>query len=255
MTLLEAAGVTVRYGETIVLRDLGFTLEEGQWLMLAGPNGAGKSTAVRALSGQLPFDGTVRCLGQSIRRMRPRALARQLGVLAQSHDLGYAFTPREVVLLGRYAYTKGVFGGRDPDCERAVASALETTGLTALADRPVTALSGGELQRVFLAQLFAQDPKILLLDEPTNHLDLVYQKQLLELLRVWIRSPGRGVISVVHDLRLARAYGSDALLLREGQTVAAGPPEEVFSPANLALAYDMDVAGWMRDLDRRWHDP
>ena len=252
MMLLEVKNLSVSYGSRVVVRQIGFSLEEGGWLMIVGPNGAGKSTIVNAVSGGVPYSGEVLCRGKELRTYKPAALARQLGVLTQNHYVGYSFTVAEVVGLGRYAYTKGVFGGRDDACERAVEQALELTGLSALADRSVLSLSGGELQRVFLAQLFAQDPSVLLLDEPTNHLDLVYQKQLLELVSEWVRQPGRAVLSVVHDLSLARSFGSEVLLLREGAAAARGRAEEVFTRKNMEAVYGMDVHRWMRGLLEPW---
>ena len=252
--LLEVNELSVSYGEKRILRNISFSLEEGHWLMIAGPNGAGKSTIVNAVSGGVPYAGEVLCRGRDLREYKAGQLARQLGVLAQNHFIGYAFSVREVVRLGRYAYTRGVFGGRDEKCEAQVDRALALTGLTELAGQSVLKLSGGELQRVFLAQLFAQDPAILLLDEPTNHLDLVYQKQLLEMVSQWVKQPGRAVISVVHDLSLARGYGTEALLLKQGQIAALGPAEQVFSPANLAEVYEMDVYRWMRELSAPWQN-
>ena len=113
-------------------------------------------------------------------------------------------------------------------------------------------LSGGELQRTFLAQVFAQDPKLLLLDEPTNHLDLVYQKQVFGLIADWVKQPGRAVVSVVHDLSLARAFGSDALLMHKGKTVAQGHVDPVLAPANLDPVYGMDVYEWMSTMLSQW---
>ena len=124
--------------------------------------------------------------------------------------------------------------------------------MTSFASQSVLTLSGGELQRTFLAQLFAQNPRVLILDEPTNHLDLVYQKQVFELIAHWLKTPGRAVISVVHDLSLAKAYGTRALLLNHGKTVQQGTLEEVFTPAHLNAAYDMDVSKWMRSMLSQW---
>ena len=164
--------------------------------------------------------------------------------------MGYAFTVREVVRLGRYAYRRD--RGKDPEGETRIQRALELTGMDALADKSVLHLSGGELQRVFLAQLFAQNPRVLILDEPTNHLDLIYQKQVFELVSEWRREPGRAVISVVHDLSLARAYGTQALLLYEKHALAQGSMDHVFDPACLNAAYGMDVAAWMRTMLSQW---
>ena len=115
-------------------------------------------------------------------------------------------------------------------------------------------LSGGELQRVFLAQVFAQDPKLLLLDEPANHLDLKYMEQIFELIARWVKQPGRAVISVVHDLSLTKLYGTTAALLHEGSLLGKGPVSEVLSPGLLQTAYGMDVQGYMRRLLKAWEN-
>jgi iron complex transport system ATP-binding protein len=121
-------------------------------------------------------------------------------------------------------------------------------------NQSVLTLSGGELQRAFLAQLFAQAPRMLLLDEPTNHLDLIYQKQVFSLVRAWIDRTGGAVVSVVHDLSLAKAYGTRALLLREGVAERQGGIAEVMTPQALQEVYGMDVYAWMRSLLSQWQD-
>ena len=252
MSLLETKHLTVRYGEKVIVDDVSFSLNEGDWLMIVGPNGAGKSTIVNAISQGAPYTGEVRVLDKDVRRYRPHELAKLVGVLAQTHTMGYGFTVGSVVRLGRYAYAPGIFSGGQAEDEAAVARALALTGLESIVDQNVLTLSGGELQRTFLAQLFAQNPRVLLLDEPTNHLDLVYQKQVFELIREWLKTPGRAVASVVHDLSLARAYGSHALLLDSGKTRAYGAIADVFSPEQLNASYDMDVSAWMRGLLSQW---
>ena len=184
--------------------------------------------------------------------MPAHLLARGMGVLAQHHTVGYAFSVEEVVRLGRYAYAPGIFSRRSSDDERSVAEAMDLTGVAHLARQSVLTLSGGELQRVFLAQLFAQNPWLLLLDEPTNHLDLVYQKQIFSLVRGWLAKGDRAVVSVVHDLSLARMYGSRGVLLDRGKIAAAGKGADVFAPETLNAVYRMDVAGWMRTMLSQW---
>lgn len=250
MSILRVENLGVSFGQTPIFQDVSFELNEGDWLMMIGPNGCGKSTLVRAISGAVPYTGRILYLDGDIRRLRPGELARNIGILAQNHYVGYAFTVREVVRLGRYAYRRN--RGGDPEGESQIRRALELTGMNALADKSVLHLSGGELQRVFLAQLFAQAPRVLILDEPTNHLDLIYQKQVFELVSEWRREPGRAVISVVHDLSLAKAYGTQALLLYEKRALARGSMEHVFDPAYLNTAYGMDVAAWMRTMLSQW---
>lgn len=254
MNLLETEHLTVRRGGVTIVEDVSFSVAPGSWLMLIGPNGAGKTTLINAVSRAIPYSGAVRCMGRDARRMKSAEFARSVGVLSQTHAVGSAFTVGEVVRLGLYADTRGVFSSRREDGEERVRRALEATGMTELEEHSMLTLSGGEVQRTFIAQLLAQDPKLLILDEPANHLDLVYQKQIFALLAEWLKGEGRAIISVVHDLSLARAYGTHALLLNGGQTVAYGAAAEVFVPERLNEAYSMDVAGWMRGLLGQWND-
>ena len=221
--------------------------------MIVGPNGAGKSTLINAITGGVPAKGSVFFEGRNARTMKAHELARGIGVLAQNHFVGYAFSVEEVVRLGRYAYAPTIFSRRSGE-EQAVRAALEQTGLYELRHQSVLTLSGGELQRTFLAQTFCQDPRLLLLDEPTNHLDLVYQKQVFELIQKWLKQEGRAVISVVHDLSLARAYGTRALLLGHGRVMADGPMERVFSDEVLNRVYGMDVRDWMIRMLAQWKE-
>ena len=244
--------VTVRYGDHAVVNDVSFQLEEGQWLMLAGPNGAGKSTLIEAIAGGVSYTGSIELDGQDIRALKPARLAQRIGVLSQKNTVGYAYSVEEVVGLGRYAYRQGFLSGGRAEDRQQVEQALEMTGLTDLRRASMLTLSGGELQRVFLAQVFAQDPGILILDEPANHLDINYQQQIFSLIGEWLQKPGRAVLSVVHDLSLARRSGSHAILLNHGKSEAAGRIEDVLTPANLDRVYDMDVSAWMRDLLAQW---
>ena len=250
--MLQGEHITVRYGSFTVVEDLSFRLEEGQWLMLAGPNGAGKSTLIETIAQGVPYTGVIRWKDEDIRTLKPSELARKIGVLAQKNNVGYAYTVEEVVGLGRYAYKSGLFSGRDDDGKAEVEKALEITGLTDLRHASMLTLSGGEMQRVFLAQVFAQNPQVLILDEPANHLDLKYQQHIFSLIREWLKDPGRAVLSVVHDLSLARRYGTHAVLLDHGKTVSQGLISDVMTPENLEQVYGMDVYAWMREMLSQW---
>ena len=250
--MLTAERVTVRYGGRAVVEDVSFSLEAGQWLMLAGPNGAGKSTLIRAIAQGVPYTGRVELMGQDVRALRPAQLARQVGVLAQQHAVSYAYTVEEIVRLGRYAHAQGFLAGRDREGDARVEEALSMTGMAALRGKSVLTLSGGELQRAFLAQVFAQNPRVLLLDEPANHLDLGYQKHIFSLIGQWLQQPGRAVLSVVHDLSLALRYGTHAVLMDGGRCAARGTVREALAPDNLAGVYGMDVVGYMRELLEQW---
>ena len=251
--MLKVENLSVAYGDLTILNGVSFDLAPGEWLMIVGPNGAGKSTLINAITGGVPAKGNVFFEGRDARTMKAHELARGIGVLAQNHFVGYAFSVEEVVRLGRYAYAPTIFSRHSGE-EQAVWAALEQTGLYELRHQSVLTLSGGELQRTFLAQTFCQDPRLLLLDEPTNHLDLVYQKQVFELIQKWLKQEGRAVISVVHDLSLARAYGTRVLLLDHGRVMADGPMEKVFSDEVLNRVYGMDVRAWMIRMLAQWKE-
>ncbi|MDR1600331.1 MAG: ABC transporter ATP-binding protein [Oscillospiraceae bacterium] len=250
--MLNVEYLGVSYGGKAILRGVEFSLRAGQWLMVVGPNGAGKSTLIGAVSQGAPYTGRVLIDGKDARRMRPRDLAKRVGVLAQQHSVGYGFTAEEVVRMGRYAYSGGWPRASSAEDTAKTLDALEQAGLAAFRRQSVQTLSGGELQRVFLAQVWAQDPAILLLDEPSNHLDLLYQQQTFDRVQTWLRQPNRAVLSVVHDLSLALAYGTDALLLDCGKAVARGPVRDVLTRDALSRVYNMDVHGWMRRMLSQW---
>ncbi len=250
--MLDVKDVTVRFGSLTIIDSISFSLKEKQWLMVVGPNGAGKSTIVNAISQGVPYTGKVLFEGEDVAHCRPMKIARNIGVLTQSHNVGYSFSVEEVVRLGRYSYSEGLFSAPSDEDDEFIAHALELTGMKPFRKHSVLTLSGGELQRTFLAQIFAQSPKLLILDEPTNHLDLVYQKQVFGLIHEWTKKTGCAVMSVVHDLSLARAYGTDALLLNKGKIISSGAIEKVLTRENLKSVYSMDVYEWMQQMLSQW---
>ena len=252
--MINVSNMTVRFGDLTIVDNLSFTLEENQWLMIVGPNGAGKSTVINAISQGVPYEGNVFLNGQDISLIKPLNLAKKMGVLSQNHHVGYSFSVEEVVKLGRYAYSPKAFSTISDDDEDKIKNALSITGLTNIKHQSVLTLSGGELQRTFLAQLFAQDPDLLVLDEPTNHLDLIYQKQMFGIIKLWMQEKGRSVISVVHDLSLAKLYGNNAILMDKGKAISQGNINHVFTRDNLKKVYGMDVYSWMNNMLSSWHD-
>lgn len=252
--MLNVENLTVRYGENTIVQAISFDVLEGQWLMLVGPNGAGKSTIVNAIAQGVPYSGNVTFGGKDVRRMKPSEFAKNCGILTQTHNVNYSFTVEEIIRLGRYSYSGGLFAKSSSNDDKAVEDAARLTGMLSLMQQSVLTLSGGELQRTFLAQLFAQNPRLLILDEPSNHLDLVYQRQIFELTREWLAHSGRAVISVVHDLSLAKKYGTHALLLHNGRIEAFDTADKVLTRANLNTVYSMDVYAWMQSQLTIWKD-
>jgi iron complex transport system ATP-binding protein len=162
----------------------------------------------------------------------------------------FSYTVEDVVRMGRYAYRQAF--RRDTDGTHKMKEALKNTGMQGREKEFVHQLSGGEVQRTYLAQLLAQDPQMLLMDEPSNHLDLHYQRELFELVQDWMKKTDNPVVSVVHDLSYVRRYATHVLLLSKGKVVACGTPNEVLSPERLHQVYGMDVHAWMRELLSQW---
>jgi iron complex transport system ATP-binding protein len=218
-------------------------LAGGEVTALVGPNGCGKSTLLRALARlHRPEAGTVRLAdGAQVWQLPPRQLARRVTLLAQSRPTPSGVRVRDVVGYGRHPY-RGRWRTADPEGPRAVAWAMAVTGLTGMADRAVEALSGGELQRVWLATCLAQDTRVLLLDEPTTFLDLRYQVEILDLIRDLADLHQVAVGTVLHDLNQAAAVADQVVLLHDRQVLASGAPAEVLTEPLLTRAYQIRVA-------------
>lgn len=253
-----------KQGHKEILHDISFTLHAGESLCIAGPNGCGKTTLLRVLAGTIPYRGSLaiivqdpasRLYGKSVERasLGPRDSAREMGFLAQLSSAYFSFTVAETVLLGRYAYQKrGLTGGTSHRDRESVEKAMQTCGIANIENEPLSRLSGGQLQRVFLARTLAQDPFILFLDEPTNHLDLYYQQELLRRIDEWTSDDTHAAVGVFHDLSLALRFADTMLLLDEGRVAAYGLPDEVTSSDEINRVYRMDVAASMRELLQKW---
>lgn len=252
ITMLKAEHLSCGYGKTRVIHDLSFQVAAGGRLCILGPNGCGKTTLLRALAGVIPWQGRVEADGVSLRGVSPKQRAQKIALMSQFSQAVFDYTVYEAVMLGRYAHHSGsLFPVETPDDRAAVEDALRRTGVWELREQLVTRLSGGQLQRVFLARTFAQEPQIILLDEPANHLDPRYQEALLESLREWTADQGRCVAGVFHDPGLALAFADTALLLEEGRALSCGPVEELDEKL-LDRLYGMDVRRYMKKIYGRW---
>lgn len=180
--ILRLNKVSVAYGKKQIIQDVSFELEKGDWLMLLGPNGAGKSTCVYAISRSVPFTGNILLKDKSVFDFSNTEYAKAVGFLSQKNLVTFDFTVEEIVSMGRYCHSSGVFRNLNKQDKDHIKSAMKKTGTYQFKDRSVQELSGGEVQRTFLAQVLAQDPEILVLDEPTNNLDIVYQAQIFDLI-------------------------------------------------------------------------
>ena len=250
--MLQVKHLYCGYDSTPIVKDISFQVQEGQRLCILGPNGCGKTTLLRGIMGILPAKGTVTLYGRALAEMSARQKARRIALMSQLSSAYFAYTVYETVMLGRYAHQKrSAFISESREDRLIVQESLERTGIFPLKDRLITELSGGQLQRVFLAQIFAQDPQVILLDEPTNHLDLKYQVELMDTLKEWVQKENRCVVGVLHDINLAFSFADTVLLMEQG-TVKAFEKAKDFDLSLLSETYRMDVRGYMRESLKRW---
>ena len=218
------------------LRDINLAVEGGRMLGMVGPNGSGKSTLLRLMAGILkPSKGCTKVAGRPVQSFHRLELAREMAFLPQSPSPAFELTVREVVALGRYPY-QGPFGLLNETDKRVTAQALSETDSEGLADRYFSTLSGGEKQRVLVASILAQQPRIMLLDEPTASLDIHHKSVIFDLLQSLSRK-GIAVVVVTHDLNAASQFCDTLALLGAGGLVEVGPPGRVVREDLLSETY------------------
>ena len=237
---IRAAGLRVRIEKALIVDGVDLDVGEGEWVTVIGPNGAGKSTALRAIGGLLPFDGVVELNGVAVDKLHRRERAKTVATVAQSPVVPPAMRVFDYVLLGRTPYVPPLGRESAADLET-VEEVLAELDLGRFAARRLDTLSGGERQRVFLARALTQGARILLLDEPTSALDIGHQQEVLELVDRLRAERGLTVLTTMHDLSTAGEYADRMVLLDAGRVVAAGPPREVLTEANLAKHYRVRV--------------
>jgi iron complex transport system ATP-binding protein len=240
--LLEARAVFVARGSRTVLHGVSVALRAGEALALVGPNAAGKSTLVHALCGLLPVaGGEVRLEDRPLLAWDRDALARTVAFVSAADEVPPLLTVEDRAALGRYPH-RGPFRPLTTEDRGAVARALESTGITALARRRIDTLSAGERQLAALARGLAQEPRVLLLDEPGAHLDVGHQLQLFRALD-GVRACGVSVLAVVHDLQRAAAWAERVIVLANGRVAAEGRPHAVLGSAACAAAFGVAISG------------
>ena len=239
---LRADGVVLGYDDRTVVDGVDVAIPAGAVTVVVGANACGKSTLLRGLARLLrPRGGSVLLDGRDLHRTPTREVARRLGLLPQSPVAPEGVTAGDLVARGRAPHQRW-WQQWTPEDARAVTSAMEATGTTALADRPVDELSGGQRQRVWLAMALAQDTEVLLLDEPTTYLHLAHQVEVLELVASLNAERARTVVMVLHDLNHAARYADHVIAMKDGAVVAEGPPSEVVTEARVAEVFGLSCA-------------
>lgn len=241
MNILEVKGLAAGYENGFVVRDISLEVGPGEFVAVLGKNGSGKSTLIKAVQNLLTnVRGDVLCGGEDVFRMGPRRIAARIAYVPQLAEPVFEYTVEEIVLMGRFARQGRLARASDAD-EAAVAEAMRLTDVGALRAKRLAQLSGGERQRAFIARALAQDAPLLLLDEPSLHLDIGYQAEIYGLLKGLQKDRGRAVVVAEHNINLAAAHAERLIFLKDGAVVAAGPPEETVTAANIREIFGADV--------------
>jgi ABC-type cobalamin/Fe3+-siderophores transport system ATPase subunit len=246
--MLRANNIDFSLDRQLILKDIHLEINKGELVGLIGPNGAGKSSLLRILAGLCePDRGDVivqQATAKPLASFTPLARARLLAYLGQQEKPVWPLAVEHLVGLGRAPWSKGF--SEQGEHEAVIARALALTELTHLIGRPVNSLSGGELQRVLLARVFAGEPEIIIADEPIAALDPYHQLHIMELLRNHAEQGGT-VVAALHDLSLAARFCHHLILLHHGQVYATGTPAQVLTPENLHRVYGITAHVDCRD--------
>lgn len=250
--MLKIRNLYCGYDGKDVIKDFNIDITRGQNVSIVGPNGCGKSTLLKAMVSLIDYKGNIFLDGKEVKSIKRKELAKKVALMSQNSQIYFPYTVYETVALGRYAHIDGVFARLSKRDEEIILNCLSNVGILDLKDKLINELSGGQLQRVYLARVFAQEPDIILLDEPTNHLDLKCQIEILEHINKWTKENQKTVIGVLHDLNLVQMFSDDVIMLSEGYIVSKGKTKDVLSEDKLEEVYGLNIKKFMINALEKW---
>ena len=239
---MEIKNVTFSYDNvTNRLKSVSSEIEIGKITTIIGPNGCGKSTLLSVMSrNHAPSSGEVILDGKAIGEYKPKEFARKLAVVHQQNEAPADITVEKLISFGRMPY-KNIFSPQTDEDREAIERALVCTNLQSKRDKPIYALSGGERQRVWIAMTLAQNTPMLFLDEPTTYLDIYYQLEILELVKELNEVHGLTIVMVLHDINQAIRYSDHIIVMKDGEIITKGIPNDVITEEMVKAIYGVDV--------------
>ncbi|WP_242318898.1 ABC transporter ATP-binding protein [Bacillus cereus group sp. BfR-BA-01349] len=239
---MEIKNVTFSYDNvTNRLKSVSSEIEIGKITTIIGPNGCGKSTLLSVMSrNHAPSSGEVILDGKAISEYKPKEFARKLAVVHQQNEASADITVEKLISFGRMPY-KNIFSPQTDEDREAIERALVCTNLQSKRDKPIYALSGGERQRVWIAMTLAQNTPMLFLDEPTTYLDIYYQLEILELVKELNEVHGLTIVMVLHDINQAIRYSDHIIVMKDGEIITKGNPNDVITEEMVKAIYGVDV--------------
>ncbi|MGB4217231.1 MAG: ABC transporter ATP-binding protein [Thermacetogeniaceae bacterium] len=239
--MYQVSNVSFAIGKKTILKDISFSINEGEVFTIIGPNGSGKTTLFRLLTGVYKASSGDICIdGIDIRTMTPKSLSKKIAVISQNTNIQFPFTCFEVVMMGRNPH---IANNRKPSQKdmNAVISAMEQTNTLKYGNRLITTLSGGEKQRIMLARSLAQDTPYIFLDEAFSEMDMHYVLKSMKLLRELVKRRGITVVNIVHDLNVAYHFSDRVLMLKDGRIDSIGHKFEVMKNDNIERLFNIRV--------------
>lgn len=239
---LEIQNVVVSHdGSRRHLNGVTTTIQKGKITTIIGPNGCGKSTLLSVMArNQKPLEGFAKLENRDLIEYKSKEFAKKLAIVYQQNDIPEDLTVEKLVRFGRMPYSS-LFKQESKEDEEAIEWALTCTNLLGKRHNDLTALSGGERQRVWIAMALAQKSDILCLDEPTTYLDIYYQIELLELVKELNTKYGLTIVMVLHDINQAMQYSDHLIVMKDGNILAEGIPQDVITAELMKEVYNVNV--------------
>ncbi len=236
---IEIKQISKIYSGKKVVNDLSLRIEQGKITAFIGPNGAGKSTALAIISRLLKADeGEVWLNGKPLSEQKSADIAKQLAILKQSNHINLRLSVEELVAFGRFPYSQGNLTAQD---KTFIDNAIGYMDLEEFRHRYIDQLSGGQLQRAYIAMTLAQDTDYILLDEPLNNLDMKHSVQIMQVLRKLVDELGKTVVIVIHDINFASCYADQIMAMKNGKLAAFGSTSEIMQRNVLEEIYEMSM--------------
>lgn len=241
MDIMNIEGITAGYGHEEIVRDVTFAVPAAGILGIIGPNGAGKTTLFKVMSKlKKPSGGSVRFRGRDVSGISYREFAGKIAVIPQFRSVPPPFTVEEFVSLGRYPHGSRLSRLSSED-RLIVEENMSLLHIDHFRMKRMNELSGGEMQRVFLAQGLIQSPELILMDEPTTHLDITHKIRILDIIGSLTKSKGLAAVIILHDLNLTAMYCERVIMMKEGGIFAQGTPEDVLTERAIHAVYATPV--------------
>lgn len=239
--MIEIKNISLSYDKRVVLEDISLNLKEKSFIGIIGKNGTGKSTLLKAITGLLkPVKGKIFIDNEDVYKMKKNVLAKKISFMPQTMQFDFSFNVKDFVMFGRYPYIN-MFKLASKDDFKVVEDIMDFTQTTEFATRNINELSGGEKQKVLLAQTLVQQTNIVALDEPTSHLDIGSQATIFKLLKMLNEKYNKTIITTVHDLNLAGEFCSDIVLLDDKKVLNFGSADKVLNYKDIEKVYNVNV--------------